>query len=72
MAKDEVKSPAQNDNPPAEAEATAPKGWESEQTGLAPYWIVEVGASFQGIVLERDVSDPEFVRYNLQATRPVE
>ena len=42
-------------------------GWVTEQTGFAPYWNPVEGASFFGIVVEKDERDPEFVRYLMKA-----
>jgi hypothetical protein len=46
-----------------------PEGWEEEQTGFPPYWNPGEGKSFRGIVIARDVRDPDFVRYHIRSTQ---
>lgn len=41
--------------------------YEKEQTGFCPYWNPEEGAMFAGRVVGRDATDPDFVRYLIQA-----
>lgn len=41
--------------------------YEREQTGFAPYWEPKPGAMFAGRVIGRDATDPDFVRYLIQA-----
>lgn len=41
--------------------------YEKEQTGFAPYWNPEPGKMFAGRVVGRDATNPEFVRYLIQA-----
>jgi hypothetical protein len=44
---------------------------EKEQTSFPPYWQADEGKSFVGILVEKDMSDPKFIRYSFQALSPV-
>lgn len=77
MAKDNGKNaPAADPNVPHGHAAHAgikpieAAGWEDEQTGFPPYWEPSDGGQFKGIVVGQDMSDPEFIRYTVQATHP--
>lgn len=49
----------------------APEGWGKALTGFPPYVKNEEGMKFQGVVFEKDDSNEEFIRYVMQATKPV-
>lgn len=73
MAKENGKNaPAVDPNIPHAGHAHGAKieveGWEDEQTGFPPYWEPKQDAQFKGIVTAVDNTNPEFVRYTIQAT----
>lgn len=49
-----------------------PDGWLEEATGFPPYWSPEINGGFRAVPLMIDLREPEFVRYVLRATVPVE
>lgn len=50
-----------------------PEGWEEEATsGFPPYWSPGEGKSFRGRILARDVRDPNFIRYVVEASETTE
>ncbi len=43
-------------------------GMHDEQTGFSPYWAPDEGKRFFGRIVDRDESDPEFIRYIVEAS----
>lgn len=52
--------------------AEIPEGWAEDAVGFPPYWNPGLGKHFTGVVMNRDDRDPEFIRYTIQATQPLE
>lgn len=68
MANDKAPKNATNTGKDNAADPMDFSQWEEEQIGFAPYWSPEEGKYFVGQVAGKDMRDPEFVRYLIQAS----
>lgn len=64
---DKTETVRENFNPVVPAGVKMGDFTEKEQTSFPPYWKAEEGRWFVGILIEKDVSDPKFIRFGFQA-----
>ena len=68
MAKtDKTEATREHFNPVIPQGAKMPDFSEREQTSFPPYWKPEPGKYFIGVLIEKDVTNPAFIRYQFQA-----
>lgn len=71
MAKDtrNAAAAAKDFNPSAAPGQKLPdfSNWTKEQIGFAPYWTPEEGKWFLGVMTDKDLRDPNFIRLQFQA-----
>lgn len=44
-----------------------PEQWDKREVGFRPYFEADIGSSFAGVVQQKDLRDPDFVRYVIRA-----